>query len=154
VYSRLQARSASDERQRGKSMLANNPNPADRKRYAMLVVCLSVALATWFIAPAYGRETPSPSGSTYSDAALGFRYPPPDGMYDKTGRFPALQIQNQKGTPQTLSTLLAMSSGPDSSVPDWENWGQTERSPIFRRMETGERPVCPRVSKWLSFIGC
>jgi hypothetical protein len=27
-----------------------------------------------------------------------------------------------------------------------ENWGQTERSPIFRRMETGERPVCPRVS--------
>jgi hypothetical protein len=45
-------------------------------------------------------------------------------MRDKTGRFPALQIQNPSrasGTPQTLSTLLAMSSGPDSSVPDWRS---------------------------------
>ena len=26
------------------------------------------------------------------------------------------------------------------------NWGQTERFQVFRRMEIGERPVCPRFS--------
>lgn len=56
----------------------------------------------------------------YSNTTLGFRYKPPNAMHDKTARFPALQIHNSlAGTPQTLSTLLAMSSGPDSSVPDW-----------------------------------
>src|SRR4030081_276848 len=27
-----------------------------------------------------------------------------------------------------------------------ETWGQTELSPICRRKENGERPICPRVS--------
>jgi hypothetical protein len=56
----------------------------------------------------------------FSSAKLAFRYTPPLEMRDKTARFPALQIHNSlAGTPQALSTLLAMSSGPDSSVPDW-----------------------------------
>ena len=62
------------------------------------------------------------SGGAYTNTRLAFHYTPPSGMRDKTGRFPALQIQNPSrasGTPQTLATLLAMSSGPDSSVPDW-----------------------------------
>ena len=56
-----------------------------------------------------------------TNARLAFRYTPANGMRDKTGRFAPLQIQNQAGTPQTLATLLAMSSGPDSSVSDWRS---------------------------------
>lgn len=64
------------------------------------------------------------SEGLYTNSGLAFRYTPPNGMRDKTGRFAAIQIQNpsrNSGAPQTLATLLAMSSGPDSSVPDWRS---------------------------------
>lgn len=44
-------------------------------------------------------------------------------MRDKTERF-RLQIQEQakaSGTTQTLSALLAMSTGPDSAAPNWSS---------------------------------
>jgi hypothetical protein len=62
------------------------------------------------------------SRGVYSNAKLAFRYTTPLEMRDKTARFPALQIDNSlAGTPQTLSTLLAMSSGPDSGVSTWRS---------------------------------
>ena len=83
---------------------------------------LALLLAFWCNS-AVSQVSPGPtsSGKVYSNARLAFRYTPPNGMRDKTGRFAPLQIQNQAGTPQTLATLLAMSSGPDSSVPDWHS---------------------------------
>lgn len=59
----------------------------------------------------------------YSNVELAFRYTPPNGMRDKTERF-RLQIQAQakaSSTTQTLSALLAMSTGPDSTVPKWSS---------------------------------
>lgn len=85
---------------------------------------LTVLLMIAFGAAA-GQNNQQPNtaiANRYSNVSLGFRYAPPSGMRDKTRRFPALQIQNPSrtsGTPQALATLLAMSSGPDSSVPDW-----------------------------------
>ena len=70
---------------------------------------------------AAGQSRTALSEGVYTNAMLAFRYTPPTGRHDKTGRFPPLHIQSQAGTPQTLATLLAMSSGPDSSVPDWRS---------------------------------
>src|SRR5215472_13872002 len=58
-----------------------------------------------------GQSKTTLSEGVYTNSKLAFRYTPPNGMHDKTGRFPPLQIQNQAGMPQRLSTLLAMSSG-------------------------------------------
>jgi hypothetical protein len=81
------------------------------------LLALAMLLAACY--SAVGQSKTGLSEGLYHNARLGFRYAPPVGIHDKTGRFAPLQIQNQAGTPQTLATLLAMSSGPDSSVPDW-----------------------------------
>jgi hypothetical protein len=87
-----------------------------------MFVALGMLLATCCSAIGQSKSDPHSSGDSYTNAKLEFRYMPPPEMRDKTARFPALQIHNSSaGTPQTLSTLLAMSSGPDSSVPDWRS---------------------------------
>lgn len=63
------------------------------------------------------------SEGVYTNARLAFRYTPPNLMRDKTERF-RLQIQEQakdSGTTQRLSALLAMTTGPDSTVPNWSS---------------------------------
>jgi hypothetical protein len=90
---------------------------------ALSVRALVVIAILLTVCSAVGQNSKSLlSEGAYTDAKLAFRYTPPSGMRDKTGRFPALRIQNPStASPQTLSTLLAMSSGPDSSVPDWRS---------------------------------
>jgi hypothetical protein len=59
----------------------------------------------------------------YSNVHLAFRFTPPGRMRDKTERF-RTQIQEQAkalGTTQTLSALLAMSTGPDGAAPNWSS---------------------------------
>lgn len=83
-------------------------------------VLLAIGMLLTVCCFAVAQSKTALSEGVYTNAKLAFRYTPPNGMHDKTGRFPPLQIQNQ-GTPQTLITLLAMSSGPDSSVPVWRS---------------------------------
>jgi hypothetical protein len=84
---------------------------------------LLVVLISWGAASAQsGQTTPAP-WLAYSNTSLGFRYVPPVEMRDKTERFRS-QIQEQakaSGATQTLSALLAMSTGPDSAVPNWSS---------------------------------
>jgi hypothetical protein len=84
-------------------------------------VLLVLGMLVIICCSAVGQSKTALSEGVYTNARLAFRYTPANGMRDKTGRFAPLQIQNQAGTPQTLATLLAMSSGPDSSVPDWRS---------------------------------
>lgn len=86
-------------------------------------IILTIGMLLTICCSAFGQVA-NDSPNVYTNTRLAFRYARPDGMRDKTERFPAIQIQNPSrasGTPQTVSTLLAMSSGPDSSVPDWRS---------------------------------
>jgi len=60
------------------------------------------------------------SADVYSNKQLAFHYKLPSGMRDKTVRF-TLRFEDPPGTPRTLNTLLAMSSGPDSNSVDWRS---------------------------------
>ncbi|PYV68501.1 MAG: hypothetical protein DMG96_36215 [Acidobacteria bacterium] len=63
------------------------------------------------------------SGTSYSNATLGFRYTPPNQMHDKTERSRA-EIQSRAAalhTGKMFDLLLAMSSGPDDTAPDWHS---------------------------------
>ena len=91
------------------------------KLYGRARALLALGMLLPMICSAVGQSKTRLSESVYTNARLAFRYTPPSGMRDKTERFPPLQIQNQAGTPRTLTTLLAMSSGPDSSVPVWRS---------------------------------
>ena len=86
---------------------------------ASLISGVILFLITW---SAGAQQTKSPvAGNVYSNASLAFRYTVPSGLQDKTERFKS-QIQEQAGalrTTQTLTVLLAMSSGPNDKDPMW-----------------------------------
>ncbi|HKW18902.1 MAG TPA: hypothetical protein VJO35_15440 [Terriglobales bacterium] len=85
-------------------------------------VCISVGFSALVLVTTVGYAQQNPqtraSGSTYRNGSLAFRYSIPHGMLDKTARF-TLQIEDQPGSWKTLGTLLALSSGSDSSAPRW-----------------------------------
>jgi hypothetical protein len=67
-----------------------------------------------------GRTQPS-SKTTYSNANLGFLYPLPRGMRDKTVRFKSdtREQATYEHTSNTLNAVLAASTGTDGSALDW-----------------------------------
>jgi hypothetical protein len=90
---------------------------------AAVFLALGVLLVVPRAAAAQTGADSLPIGSVYTSTRLAFRYTPPLGMKDKTGRF-RLQIQEQakaSGTTQTFSALLAMSSGANGDAPGWDS---------------------------------
>lgn len=89
----------------------------------MLIVSYISILLLLLCTPltAQNAEFSTPINPSYSNARLAFRYTPPSGMRDKTEDFRLQIAEGAKvtGKRQTLSALLAMSSGKDSSAPGW-----------------------------------
>jgi len=70
---------------------------------------------------ATAQQKTGSTGASYSNPSLGFFYKPPDEMQDETesGRAEIRDRAAARGTSKTLDLLLAMSSGPDATAPDW-----------------------------------
>jgi len=89
-----------------------------RKRSAILNVGLLLA-ACCLAGGQIGNDS-APSELVYKSTQLAFRYVRPSAMRDKTARL-VLQFEDQWGTTRKFRTLLAMSSGPDSSIHSWRS---------------------------------
>lgn len=123
----------------------------DRQR---MTIFTGLLLSLFLRSAALAQNIPNPSQPSdvvYSSAVLGFRYKPPRGMQDKTGRF-RLQIEEQaraSGTTQTLSTLLAMSSSPDGAASNWSSV-TIETYPRSAVSEPDDAKAEAKMSSWVA----
>lgn len=100
------------------------------------------------------RNSMSTSETRYSNKSLGFRYTPPSGMQDKTERFRA-EIQERAkatGATKTLKALLAMSSGPDDTDPNWFSL-TIETYPRTAVSDSDDAKAEARMNAWVADSG-
>jgi hypothetical protein len=87
-------------------------------KIAIAILCVFLVSRS---APTHAQS--EPSGALYSNTALRFSYLPPSGMKDKTASTRA-EVQAGAKSPHadnTLTIILAMSSGPDDTAVGWHS---------------------------------
>jgi len=101
--------------------------------------------------PQAKRHAMTASANSYSNVSLGFRYTPPSGMRDKTERFRSEISERAKasGAADTLTALLAMSSGPDDKDQSWRSL-TIETYPRKAVVEPDDAKAEAKMSAWVA----
>ncbi len=98
-------------------------------------------------------RTPPPAPVLFTDRTLMISFKPPDGLRDVTAyEKAAIQSKAAATGRATMNLLLALRSGPDDTLPEW-NSVSIESIPRERLGNISERAACQTFARWVAAGG-